>query len=68
MDYMGNITMSLLAAPGFRGTVPQGSGQTVTIMPATKVILPFASGSTTDLVASGVAAQLATRLGNTVVL
>ncbi len=60
--------LASLASLACLGVLPQASGQTVSIPPIMKIIVPFASGSTTDLVARGVAAQLATRLGNTVVV
>ncbi len=65
---MHKIAISLLTTLALWGAAPQASGQTVTIPPVMKIIVPFASGSSTDLVARGVAAQLATRLGNTVVV
>lgn len=42
--------------------------QQVAIPPMMKIIMPFAAGSTTDLFARAIATQLATRLGNTVVV
>lgn len=58
-----------LAAFGLLGlSASFALAQQVAIPPVMKIIMPFAAGSTTDLFARAIAAQLATRLGNTVVV
>jgi len=49
-------------------TAPAAVAQPAVIPPTIRIVVPFASGSTTDLVARGTAAQLATRLGTTVIV
>lgn len=65
---MRHLTLALLTGLASLIVPPPALSQAVAIPPVIKIIVPFASGSTTDLVARGTAAQLATRLGNTVVV
>ena len=65
---MRHLTIALFTGLSLWIGAPLALSQTVAIPPVIKIIVPFASGSTTDLVARGTAAQLATRLGNTVVV
>ena len=47
---------------------PADMAQQVAIPPVIKIVVPFASGSTTDVVARAMATQLGARLGNTVIV
>lgn len=58
----------LIATLALLASAPAAVAQQVIIPPTIKIVVPFASGSTTDLVARGTAAQLAARLGSTVIV
>ncbi len=65
---MFKLFSALASALALAATSPIAVAQQVTIPPLIKIIVPFASGSTTDLVARTMAVQLATRLGTNVVV
>jgi tripartite-type tricarboxylate transporter receptor subunit TctC len=59
---------ALASALCFLAAVPAALAQQAPVPPLIKLIVPFASGSTTDVVARETAARLGTKLGTTVVV
>ncbi|MEY4138668.1 MAG: hypothetical protein RLZZ371_850 [Pseudomonadota bacterium] len=60
--------LALASTLALFASAPTAMAQQVTIPPVIKIVVPFASGSTTDVVARAVAGQLGARLGNTVIV
>jgi len=66
--FMHKALRTLAGVIGFSILASSACAQQAPVPPVIKLIMPFATGSTTDLIARTVGTQLATRLGNTVVV
>ena len=65
---MRKTSMTLLSALTLLATVPGAWAQQTPFPPTVRLIVPFAPGAGTDVMARAVAAQLGARLGSTVII